>query len=70
MIDQIHELLDRERFLPFRIVLTKGDRYDVLNPHTVALSESYVFYVFPKSDRMAWLRLNQIAAVETLQAAA
>lgn len=70
MIDQIRELLHRDPFQPFRIILTSGDRYDVGNPDLVALSQSYVFYVFPKSDRMAWLRLNQIASVETLQAAA
>jgi|JRYD01.1.fsa_nt_gb hypothetical protein len=70
MLDTIVEMLNREPFHPFRIVLTNGDRYDVLNPHLLAIGESQLFYAYPRSDRFAFLRLNQIAAVETIQAAA
>lgn len=69
MLENIRELLDRDPFQPFRIVLTNGDRYDVTDPHLVALGEALIFYAFPRSDRLANLRLSQIAALETLQAA-
>lgn len=70
MLDQMKEALRREPFQPFRIITTSGDRYDVLDPLSVAVAETYLFYAFPKSDRSAHLRLNQIVAIETLQTAA
>jgi hypothetical protein len=66
MLDNLRELLRRDPFVPFRIVLTSGDRFDVLNPDLVAIGESQLFYCYPQSDRLAYLRLNQIAALETL----
>jgi hypothetical protein len=70
MIDQLKEYLDREPFQPFRIVMASGHAYEVLNPHAVAIAQSYLFYAFPQSDRSATIRLNQIVALETLQPAA
>ncbi len=70
MIGRIYEYLDREPFAPFRIITTSGDRYDVLDPHSVAIAQTYLFYCFPRSDRSAHIRLNQIVAMESLQAAA
>jgi hypothetical protein len=66
MIDQIREHLDREPFQPFRIVVSSGDRYDVVEPHAVAIAQSYLFYCFPRSDRSAHIRLNQVVAMESL----
>jgi hypothetical protein len=67
MLDQIREQLDREPFTPFRIITTSGDRYDVLDPHAVAIAQTYLFYCFPRSDRSAHIRLNQVVATESLQ---
>lgn len=50
--------------------MTSGDRYEVTNPNLVIVMQSQVFYAYPKSDRWAFLRLNQIAAFETIQKAA
>ncbi len=69
MIKQLHELLDSEPFVPFRIVLTSGKEYPISNPHLVAFGESQITVYTPKSDHWAILRLNQIASVETVQAA-
>jgi len=69
MIEQIRGYLVRKPFRPFRIVTTSGDRYDVLSPHEVAVAQSYLFYAFPKSDRSAHIRLNQIVALETMEPA-
>jgi hypothetical protein len=70
MLETIRELMHKNPFDPFRIVLTSGDKYDVLNPDLIALGESSIFYCFPRSDRWAQLRLNQIAAVEAIHRAA
>ncbi len=70
MLDLIRDMLDREPFHPFRVVLTSGDRYDVGSPHMRTIGETMIFYAYPRSDRFAYLRLNQIAAVEAIEAAA
>ena len=70
MLEQLREHLHRDPFQPFRIVTTSGHGYDVRGPDSVAIAESYIFYCFPNSDKSAHIRLNQIVAIETLQAAA
>ncbi len=70
MIEQLKELLDREPFQPFRIILSNGDHYDVVDPHLLALGQSQIVFCFPRSDRLAYLRMNQIAAMETMPSAA
>ena len=70
MIESIREMLHRDPFQPFSIVLTSGDRYQVTNPDLVAITQSQVFLAQPKSDRLIYLRSNQIAAVETHSSAA
>ena len=69
-LDQLIELLDREPFQSFRIITTSGDRYDVTNPHLVALCESQLVYCYPRSNKLAYIRLNQLVAFETLEQAA
>ena len=69
MLEEIRELLDREPFVPFRIVLTGGLAYDVRNPHLAALGKSVIHVMHPRSDRYDILRQNQVAASEVLEAA-
>jgi hypothetical protein len=69
MLDSLRELLHREPFHPFRIVVTSGDRYEVTNPDLVAIGETQIFYCHPKSDRFTFIRLNQIVALDLLRAA-
>lgn len=69
MLETLRELLEREPFQVFRIVLTSGDRYEVSDPHLVAIGETQIFYCYPKSDRFSFIRLNQIAAIDMAQAA-
>lgn len=70
MREILQDMLDRDPFQPFRIVLTSGDRYDILNPHLVALGQTQVTVYPPRSDRFLILRLNQVAAIEVVEAAA
>jgi hypothetical protein len=64
----IEELLDRNPFLPFRISLTSGEHVDVTTRHSVAVGRGQLFIVLP-DDRWKLVPLQQIASVETLQAA-
>lgn len=63
-------MLDSEPFRPFRIVLTSGAAYDVTNPHLVALGQSQITIYRPRSDLWSMLRMNQIAAIEAIEAEA
>ncbi len=69
-IEKLREMLKRKPFVPFVIVLTSGDRYEVPAPHMVALGQSQLHYCFPNTDRFAHIQLNQVAALEALQRAA
>ena len=68
MREEITELLRRSPFVPFRIVLTGGQGFDVVNPNLVALGQTIMHIFVPKSDRYAAPRLNQIASTETREA--
>jgi hypothetical protein len=70
MLESIRDLLHKDPFIPFRIVLTSGKEYDVLNPDLVATGESQMTLYAPKSDKWSILRLNQVASVEALSQAA
>jgi hypothetical protein len=70
MIEKIREMLDSDPFRAFRIIMTSGDRYEVTNPHLLALGQTEIFYCYPKSDRIAFIRINQIVCVESIAAAA
>ncbi len=66
--EQIQELVDRVPFLPFRITLTSGDSVEISARHSLAVMRTQLFVVLPE-DRWKWIPLQQIASVETLQAA-
>ncbi|MGD0541672.1 MAG: hypothetical protein ABSB33_09165 [Tepidisphaeraceae bacterium] len=67
MIETIKRLKHQEPFLRFEIVMTSGDRYMIENPDLLAIGKSELAYYFPRSDRVAFLRLNQVATVEQLE---
>jgi hypothetical protein len=70
MIEKLRGMLKHKPFVPFVIVLTNGQRYEVSAPNMVALGQSQLHYCFPRTDRLAHIALNQVAALETLQRAA
>jgi len=67
MLEEIQELLDREPFVPFKIVMASGQAYEVVAPHLVALQKSQLIVARPKSDRYDILRHNQISSTEVLE---
>jgi hypothetical protein len=64
--ENIQELLNREPFLPFRLVMTSGKTYDVVSHNSAALLKSEVFVVFPDGERWAHVPFLHLASIETL----
>jgi len=62
--DEIITLLDREPFMPFRIVMASGDKYEVTDPHRLALGQNLMILLPPRSTHVM-MRLNQVSAVES-----
>jgi hypothetical protein len=69
MLEDLKEWLDREPFVPFRIVVTSGGAFAVTSPYQVAIGKTQFDYYFPHSDRKATVRLNQVVSFETLEEA-
>jgi hypothetical protein len=66
MLDDLKELLSAEPFVPFRVVVTGGCGYGVFSPYQVAIGKTQLDYYFPRSDRKAVVRQNQLVAFEAL----
>jgi hypothetical protein len=66
MLDDIKILKHREPFVQFQIVMAGGDRYLIENPDLLAIGKTELAYYYPRSNRVAFLRLSQIAALEQL----
>ena len=64
MLETIREMLERDPFVPFEIVVTSGDRFRIENPSLVTFAEAHLTYYFPRSDGHAHLRLNQIVFLQ------
>jgi hypothetical protein len=69
MLDRLKHHLDVDPFVPFRLVATSGTTYDVQSSYQIAIGETLLEYFYPKSDRIATIRLNQLVGFETLDAA-
>ena len=64
--DNIKELLDRDPFVPFRLIMTSGKAYDVSDPGSAMLLKSEVFVGFPDGERWAHVPFLHIASIETV----
>lgn len=62
--DTIRELLDREPFQPFRIVMSSGESVTIRNPDLVVIMRSEVFVAEPNSDRRSYIPLLHVARVD------
>jgi hypothetical protein len=70
MIKAIEKLRRKEPFVPFRIITTSGEHYDVVNPNLIAIGQSELFYYYPRSEQFAFIKLNQIVSLESIKNAA
>lgn len=66
IMKDIIDLLERDPFEPFRICLSSGESYDVVNPHMVALGKSRALIAVANSDRQALVPYLHVSALETL----
>jgi hypothetical protein len=67
MLNDLREWLDNDPFIPFRIVVTSGGSFEVTSPYQIAIGETQFDYYFPRSDRKAVVRTNQMVSIETLE---
>ncbi len=64
--ENIRESLKRDPFVPFRLISSSGEHYDVRDPHSAALLKSEVFLVLPDGERWALLSFLHITSIESL----
>jgi hypothetical protein len=69
MLNSLYEMINRDPFIPFRIVLTSGKEYLIVNPNLLAIGQTQLTVYAPKSDDWSILRMNQIASIDVTQAA-
>ena len=63
--DNIRELLERDPFVPFRLVRTSGREYDVVDPQMTVLMKSEIFIAFPDGEHSSLIPLLHVTSVET-----
>ena len=64
VISAILDLKNRDPFVPFRIVLTSGDKCLIESGENLVEMVTEFFYATPGGERFAFIRKTQIAAVE------
>ena len=64
VIDAILDLKNRDPFVPFRIVLTSGDKYLIESGENLVEMVTEFFYATPGGERFVFIRKNSIAALE------
>ena len=64
VVSAILDLKNRDPFVPFTIVLASGDRYLIESGDNLVEMVTEFFYATPGGERFAFIRKNQIAAVE------
>ena len=66
---EVEKLLRQEPFVPFQVILTSGDRFDVTSPFSLAFRGNAVV-VFPPVQAHIFFRKNQLVGTEVTQPAA
>ena len=69
MRSELTELLKREPFVPFVLVMNSGDRYEVEYPNLAVLGDTLFYVMRVRSDRQDILRLTEISSVEIAERA-
>jgi hypothetical protein len=66
--NEIDKLLDNDPFVPFTIILSSGDRYEITGPRQAALGENVIVVVPPKIG-ISFFRKNQVVGVDVAEPA-
>lgn len=64
--DQIRELLRREPFQPFKVVMTSGAAYPVTNPDFVVPMKSELFIAMDDGEHWTFCPYLHISSVQTI----
>ncbi len=67
--EELYKYLDVKPFSRFTIVMASGDRYEVTDPHQVAVGQT-VIIVIPRGSTHSLLRNNQISSIDVHESAA
>ncbi len=73
--DAIKRMLQTQPFRPFRLVMSRGESYDIRHPEMVVPLKSHLFVALPdektgaESDEFAFCSYLHIAQMQTLQPA-
>ena len=67
MKEEIAELLARDPFLQFVVIMNRGDRYTVVSPGLAVFTGSLFYIMRPNSNRQDILRVAEICALELLE---
>ena len=63
VLETIRDMHRRDPFVPFEIVMTSGTGYTIERAERLAIGRSQLIYCLPDSDRVAHLRMSQIASI-------
>jgi hypothetical protein len=67
VLETIRDLRRRDPFLPFQIIMASGEGYIIESSELLAIGRSQLVYCLPQSDRVAHLRMSQIASIHELE---
>jgi hypothetical protein len=68
IIEKLGKLRRAKPFVPFQIMAATGERYEVSDPFSFAIGNSELLYFFPKVDKSARIRIEEIVDAVPLQA--
>ena len=68
--ETIRELLKRQPFEPFEVLMSNGERYQVRHPEFAMLVRQTLVIGYPDSDKVSICSLLHVAVVERLEVAA
>ena len=56
------KLLEGDPFVPFQIVMSSGDRFEITDPHSVAVARDVVVVLPPRgvSSTLRWNHINAL----------
>ncbi len=64
--DEWKELLAREPFVPLRVRLSSGEKFDIHDPQSVALMKHQLFVALPDGEHWAFIRFLHVASVQSI----
>lgn len=64
---EVRELLERQPFQPFRLIMSSGRTYDITNPGLAVVLKSDVFVALDDGDRWVLAPLLHVFGIEAIR---